>query len=868
MNQRLRLWGACLLMWLLSIPVIQAQNLVTVGSGTVNLSNTSYPAPYGNWYWGARHQFIIRASELNAAGATPGFLSSLAFDVATIQGTPLSDFTIKIGTTTDSVLSSTAGFNNTLTQVYTVTSYTETAGWNTHAFTNNFFWDGTSNLIIETCFNNTSYTNNAVVNQTDVAYPASLYFNSDASGVCTNATPFISTSTNRPNMRFNILSIAGRDVSAAAILSPVAPAAGGSSTQVSIQVRSMAADPITSASVGYRIGNGTPVIETWSGSLSLGQTSTHTFTAPITLPTTGTLDITAWANNANGLGADINVNNDTTRSSLCIALAAGAYTVGGPTANFPTIQAAVDAINCGGVGGAVTFSIFPGTYYGSYTLNNISGASTTNQITFTSSTGVAADVILIHDTNATAVNKNIFTINGTLGVTFNALTLRRTQNPASGNFANILVPNADNLTVTSCVFDDQTNLSSTPFGSNGIRVDNGSFGNFTGNTFNGFYYSLWLNGPTANSNYEQLNTVVANTFNNYRYAIYTQNQALLNVSDNTISTAASTFGYGVYVSRAVGMNVNANKVLGVMGNGGIFVANPNDSTVGPNLITNNVISGSFTTTSTFSSVYGIYVGASFSTTATNPVNGRDDVEVAFNTINLTIDAPTTTAFGLLHFTGGSTTTPAYNSILSLNNHVTGYAAGAGLGTNTVAAFFSNDSVVGVLTSNHNNYYLADANGSASLNNLVQNSTGPVLFPTMTAWTTASGKDANSVSVNPAFTSQNLPVPANNAVNNLGTPYALVTADAAGITRNATTPDIGAYEFTPAPFDLALVSILTPGSCSGPNQNISVRLRSVGTSTWNFATDTVVLNLNIAGPGGPQTFSITINTDTLASVTTS
>lgn len=864
MNQRLRLWGACLLVWLLSIPVTQAQNIVTVGTGTVNLSNTSYPAPYGNWYWGARHQFIIRASELNAAGATPGFLSSLAFDVATVQGTPLTDFAIRIGTTTDSVLSSTTGFNNTLTQVFSTPSYTEVAGWNTHAFTTNFFWNGTSNLIIETCFNNSAYTNNAVVNQTDVAYNASMFYIADAAGVCTNTTPFISTSTNRPNMRFNILSITGRDVSAAAILSPVAPAAGGSSTQVSIQVRSMAADPITSASVGYRIGNGTPVIESWTGSLNLGQNSTHTFAAPITLPTTGTLSITAWANNANGLGADINVNNDTVRTSLCIALGAGAYTVGSPTANFPTIQAAVDAINCGGVGGAVTFSILPGTYYGSYTLNNISGASIANQITFTSSTGLAADVVLIHDTTSAATNRNIFTINGTQGVTFNALTLRRTINPASGNFANILVPNADNLTVTSCVFDDQTNLTSTPFGSNGIRVDNGSFGNYTGNTFNGFYYSLWLNGPTANSNYEQLNTVVANTFNNYRYAVYTQNQALINVSDNNISTAATTFGYGVYVSRAVGITINANKITGLIANGGIFVSNTNDSTVGPNLITNNVVSGSFISTSTFSSVYGIYVGASFSATATNPVNGLDDVEVAFNTINLTIDAPTSSAFGLLHFTGGSTTTPAFSNILSLNNHVTGYAAGAGLGTNTVAAFFGHDSIVAVLTSNHNNYYLADANGSISANNLVRNNTTPTLFATVASWTTASGKDANSVSLNPAFTSQALPIPANNAVNNLGTPYALVSSDAAGIARNATTPDIGAYEFTPAPFDLAVVSVLVPGRCSGPNQSVSVRLRSVGTSTWNFVANTAVINLNITGPGGPQTFSITINTDTLAS----
>ncbi len=862
MNKILRFWGALLLIGVLGIPTAFAQNLVTVGTGTVNLTSFDYPAPYGNFYWGARHQFLIRASELTAAGATPGFLSSLAFDVATVEGEPMQNFTIRIGTTNDTVVSTTAGFYGNLTQVFTTPTYTEVAGWNTHAFATNFFWDGSSNLIIETCFNNSSYTENAIVNMTDAGFPASIWYRADAAGVCAN-TLITGTSNNRPNMRFNVLSITGRDVSAAAITSPSVPAIAGSSSQVTVQIRSMAADPITSASVGYQIGNGTPVIETWTGSLGLGQTSTHTFAAPITLPSSGTFNITAWANNANGLGADINTANDTTNASFCISLAGGVYTVGGPTANYPTIQAAVDAVNCGGIAGPVTFSILPGTYYGSYTLNGVIGASSTNQITFISNTGVAADVVLIHDTAASVTNKSIFTINNTPGVTFNTLTLRRTQN-GTGTFANILANGADNLTVTSCVIDDQTSLSSVPFASNGIRVDNASFMNFTGNVFNGFYHSLYLTGPTANSNYEELNTVVANTFNNYRYAFYALNQSLLTVADNVVNNNASTFGYGLYASRVVGLNMNANKILGVMGNGGIFISNPNDSTLGPNLITNNVVSGTFTTTSTFSSIYGIYVGGSYSATATNPVNGLDDVEVVFNTINLTVDAPTTSAFGLLHITGGFGTTPAYSNVMVLNNHVTGFAAGAGLGTNTVAALFSTDSIVSVLTSNHNNFYLADASGNASTNNLVRNSSGPVLFPTLAAWNQATTQDANSVSLNPSYTSQALPVPANNALNNLGTPYVLVSSDAAGITRNTTTPDIGAYEFTPAPLDLAVVAIQTQGGCSGPNQTVGVRLRSVGTNTWNFATDSAVITLNITGPGSPQVFAITVNTDTLAS----
>lgn len=56
-------------------------NGLSVGSGTIQNSTTDYPAPYGNWYWGARHQMLILASELSAAGLSAGYINSLGFDV-------------------------------------------------------------------------------------------------------------------------------------------------------------------------------------------------------------------------------------------------------------------------------------------------------------------------------------------------------------------------------------------------------------------------------------------------------------------------------------------------------------------------------------------------------------------------------------------------------------------------------------------------------------------------------------------------------------------------------------------------------------------------------------------------------------------
>jgi len=52
-----------------------------IGTGTSQNGGTDYPAPYGNWYWAARHQMLIPAGELIASGLTAGYINDLAFDV-------------------------------------------------------------------------------------------------------------------------------------------------------------------------------------------------------------------------------------------------------------------------------------------------------------------------------------------------------------------------------------------------------------------------------------------------------------------------------------------------------------------------------------------------------------------------------------------------------------------------------------------------------------------------------------------------------------------------------------------------------------------------------------------------------------------
>jgi hypothetical protein len=170
----------------------------TIGTGTVTNTTTTYPAPYGNWYWGARHQFLISAADLSASGMSAGPISSLAFDVVTTNGIPLQNFEIKLKNTPTTSLTA---WETGATSVFTIASYIPVVGLNTHTFSTPFNWDGTSSLLVEVCFNNTSYTQNCVVNQTTTTYNSSLYYYQDASGVCGVSTTY-GNPLQRPNMRF------------------------------------------------------------------------------------------------------------------------------------------------------------------------------------------------------------------------------------------------------------------------------------------------------------------------------------------------------------------------------------------------------------------------------------------------------------------------------------------------------------------------------------------------------------------------------------------------------------------------------------------------------------------------------------------
>lgn len=134
----------------------------TIGVGaTVNASTSStlLPCPFGNYYEGHREQFIIKATELTGVGVTTQrIITQLGFNVSTLNtccGTGLHDFKISIKNTASTVVTTT--WEAGLTQVYFDADVDPALGWNMFTLNSNFTWDGVSNLLIETCFNDEGY---------------------------------------------------------------------------------------------------------------------------------------------------------------------------------------------------------------------------------------------------------------------------------------------------------------------------------------------------------------------------------------------------------------------------------------------------------------------------------------------------------------------------------------------------------------------------------------------------------------------------------------------------------------------------------------------------------------------------------------
>lgn len=156
--------------------------------------------PFSGFYEDGRMQMLFRANELTALGLTGGKLTAMALLVQAINSTaPYSGFTISIGCTGLNTLNA---FQSGLTTVYSGNyNMGSTTGWKNFPFSTGYGWDGTSNLIVQICYDNTTYTDNDFLYASNTTFVSTYYTYTDGATGCSLSA---GTSTNiRPNIRFS-----------------------------------------------------------------------------------------------------------------------------------------------------------------------------------------------------------------------------------------------------------------------------------------------------------------------------------------------------------------------------------------------------------------------------------------------------------------------------------------------------------------------------------------------------------------------------------------------------------------------------------------------------------------------------------------
>lgn len=421
----------------------------------------------------------------------------------------------------------------------------------------------------------------------------------------------------------------------------------------------------------------------------------------------------------------------------------GNYTIGGISPSFGTFAAALQQLDSFGVAGPVTFLIRNGTYNEPLFVDSVAGASEINTITFRSESGDSSAVVLSWTTTATYPNGIFF--NRASFMRFHQLTVR--QLPSVHNSAVVRLVRGRNMTFTNCVF--WGHASSTSSG--------------TDDVFAGVCDSLLTIencvlrgarvGLTAiNSFFTHQKLSVKNNqiFGVIEDCIYMTGGAFADIRNNRIDQGAGSTSAGIYVSGHSRGTIWGNRINILNGAQGTVGMRLLSSSGFPNrefLVVNNEISFEAGGAAT---AYGI--SANF---CNYFLFAHNSIRMSGGVFSAALQLLVTSYFRVLN-----------NVLVHDSVGTTNYAVDIGINNNN-------------FTSNYNNLY----------------SRGPFLAPNranLSAYQ-ALGRDSNSISIPPQFTSTSLLYPNAAALFDFAPTLPDVQTDLTGWPRSSPLCDLGAYE---------------------------------------------------------------------------
>ena len=184
-----------------TVRTIIGQNTAIIGTGT---SSSNYP--FTTYWMDGRTQILFTAAELTAAGIpTYAAITKIGFNVLTADPTPMNGFNVKFQATTQTSLTSFVTTGTWFTG-FSGTYAVPGTGPQNITMTNNFIWNGTSNVLIEICYDNSSYTQYSPVASTSATGMTWGYYTDNSTG-CTMTGG--SSQANRPNTYFTFTTSVG-----------------------------------------------------------------------------------------------------------------------------------------------------------------------------------------------------------------------------------------------------------------------------------------------------------------------------------------------------------------------------------------------------------------------------------------------------------------------------------------------------------------------------------------------------------------------------------------------------------------------------------------------------------------------------------
>lgn len=698
-----------------------------------------------------------------------------------------SNLTISLAQTSDTVLSASL-FTAGLTTVMQRASFTIPSVSSNQYFAFPlqlpFAYDASQSLVVEISYNErTAGTGFSVRSNTltgrDVVLSGAL-----------QASPTGTLGAAQRTLGVSIAALPANDAAVTAFISPLPPFVPASASQVGIEIQNRGSATITSIDLQYQLGNQPVVAQSFPISLASLQRTTLTFPQTLVIPNNNET-LRVWVNTVNGSG-DANAFNDTLSQLICLPLAAGAYQLGTPTADFPTWQHLIDRISCSGISGNVVIQVAAGTYQGPFRFGNILGSGTGGSLNFAPASGILGDVTLLGTPAEEALS-----FNGTNGVLVNAIRfVRRVANTATVPL--LLANGGSNIVFSNLAFVDS--VRATNANNQALVVEGGNGVSVTGCSFIGFSDALRFNASSTNpgvGHIAQGNRFEQNLLN----GIWASQQNSLQLLQNTMYDfrGATNTGAGILMQHVRAAVVNGNRIGGDLPRSGMEINNANLGLLGEaNVVSNNEISGR---THIGSGNTGLSRGVLITGSTTD---GRDALLFVHNSISFT-PRGTNTGNGqaLLVVDGGTGTTQPFDNLTIANNMLVEPALGSQSPTTFSMLSFTNRATVDSALFLTNNYYKNPENLQGTAFRVlapVQN------FNNFAAWRSSVLADSLSRSVAPLFVADSLLVPSSLAIDNAGSPIANITGDLLGQARSLVTPDIGAYEFT----GLSLATIqLTP-----------------------------------------------------------